>query len=84
MCGGCLSLKLSTSSGLKKKKVFNGSHHCEGGQGQIANLIYVCGLSGCRCEYRGAECAITVLLQTLTATLETGAEDGGEMKPDLC
>lgn len=27
----------------------NGSLYCEGGQGQITNLIYVCGLPRCRC-----------------------------------
>lgn len=81
---GCLGFPPKCVAQHFRDEVFNGSHQCEGGQGQIAHLIYVCGLSGCRCAYIGAECAITVLLQTLMATLETGAVHGSEMKPDLC
>lgn len=43
-----LPKKLATA---EMKLSINGNVCCEGVQGQITNLIYACGLPGCRCAY---------------------------------
>lgn len=66
------------------KQRINGGLCCDGGQGRITNLIYVCGPPGCRCAWLVAPRTFTVLLQTLMATVGTGAVYCSVAKPDLC